>query len=71
MKTGELVKIQRATIGLCAGTLALLTKKLKTYDRPYRLNGPATAAVWEVLILNGARAGIKRRYLCFDMEKVC
>ena len=65
---GKLVRIKRASIGVPKGTLGLVMKELKWWDRLEGDDQPVPV-IYEVLLC-GKRAGAERRYLVNDLEVV-
>jgi len=59
MKVGDLAKITRASVGVPADTLALITNF-------YPADSPNAIEIWEVQLLSGRT----RRYLKRDLEIV-
>ena len=71
MKTGDLVRIKRASIGIPFGAIGLLIEKLETYDmtpKDKHLSQKNQCDCWEVQMF-----GVKqrtRRYMSRDLEAI-
>ena len=69
MKVGNLVEITRSSIGVPAGTLALIIKS----DLPERFVGHSQAAhmaIHTVQLIGNNKGSISRRYLERDMTEI-
>ena len=61
MKTGDLVKVMRASIGIPRGAIGLIIEK-KT--------GDSSVGYWTVKLVGGNVNGKTRRYLTQDLRRV-
>ena len=68
MKTGDLVRITRASVGVPANSLALVLRRRQIFDDFPPAEWERDKVIWEVQMLNCVQR--TRRYLEMDLEMI-